>query len=246
MAVVGLIPTRAGSKRVPGKNIRRLGEHPLLAYTISAARLSSIFDDVVVSTDSEEIAAIARHYGAEVPELRPAAMAEDLSPDIDWVVHTLDVVQRTGREYDAFAILRPTNPFRMPETIRRAWDEFVGEPGIDSLRAVEKCKQHPGKMWVVRERRMMPLLPLQPEEQPWHSSPYQSLPTVYVQTAALELAWTRTVSRTRTIAGTSIMPFFMSPAESLDINDPLDWDRADALLVRGITLPPVTQTPFIS
>jgi hypothetical protein len=82
---VALIPARQGSKRVPGKNVRLLNGHPMLAYTIAPALESGVFDAVVVSTDSEETAAIAREYGAEVPFLRPAAFATDTSPDIEWV-----------------------------------------------------------------------------------------------------------------------------------------------------------------
>ena len=79
------------------------------------------------------------------------------------------------------------------ETIVRAWEAFRGEVGADSLRAVERCSQHPGKMWVIRGRRLLPLLPFGPPEQPWHSSATQSLPAVYVQNASLEIAWTRVV-----------------------------------------------------
>jgi CMP-N-acetylneuraminic acid synthetase len=146
-----------------------------------------------VSTDSEEYARIARHYGAETPFLRPAKIAGELSPDIEWVEYTLRKLGEEGRSYECFSILRPTSPFRLPETIRRAWKEFLDETGVDSSRAVEKCRQHPGKMWVVRGKRMMPLLPLTPSEQPWHSSQYQSLPEIYVQNASLEIAWSRIV-----------------------------------------------------
>ena len=123
-SVVALIPARSGSKRVPLKNIRRLSNHPVIAYTIAPALESRIFDAVVVSTDSEEIATIVRHYGATVPFLRPAAMANDMSPDIEWVEHTLKTLSVAGKSYDCFCLLRPTSPFRSAETIRRAWREF--------------------------------------------------------------------------------------------------------------------------
>ena len=137
LKAVALIPARSGSVRVPHKNIRRLGGHPLIAYTIAAARASGVFEAVVVSTDSEDYARIARHYGAEVPFLRGAEMAGSTSPDIAWVLHALDALEGQGRSFDAFSILRPTSPFRKPETIQRAWAAFTGADGIDSLRAVE-------------------------------------------------------------------------------------------------------------
>ncbi|MGH7554113.1 MAG: acylneuraminate cytidylyltransferase family protein, partial [Longimicrobiales bacterium] len=217
--IVGLIPARAGSQRVKHKNIRILGAHPVIAYTIASALDSEIFDTVMVSTDSPLIGEIARHYGAEVPFLRPEEFAGERSPDIEWVEYTLKRLREDGRRYDCFSILRPTSPFRRPDTIRRAWREFIAEVGVDSLRAVEKCQQHPGKMWIVRGRRMFPLLPMGPPEQPWHSSQYQSLFEVYVQNASLEIAWTRVVLEGRAISGHVLMPFITDEQEGFDINN---------------------------
>ncbi len=240
--IVALVPARAGSKRVPEKNVRLLAGHPMIAYTISAALQSDVFAAVVVSTDSEPYAAIARHYGAEVPFLRPPELATDTSPDIAWVECTLKGLLERGRAYDCFSILRPTSPFRQAETIRRAWKEFLAEEGVDSLRAVEKCKQHPGKMWIVRGPRMVPLLPLGPRDQPWHSSQYASLPEVYVQNASLEIAWTRVVSEQRTIAGNVLVPFFTKELEGFDVNDPYDWDLAQDLVRNRNARLPAIQT----
>lgn len=231
--IVALIPARSGSKRLPDKNIRPLAGHPLIAYTIAAARQSGIFAEVIVSTDSLEYARLAEAYGAESPFLRPSEIAGEFSPDIEWVEYTLRRLEEEGRSYECFSILRPTSPFRLPETIRRAWSEFLGEEGVDSLRAVEKCKEHPGKMWVLRGRRMMPLLPLTPAEQPWHSSQYAALPEVYVQNASLEIARTSVVRETRTIAGTVIMPFLTEGYEGYDVNRPYDWALAEELVRTG-------------
>lgn len=244
-SVVALVPARAGSKRVPGKNVRRLGAHPVMAYTIAAAIDSRVFDDVIVSTDDEEYAKIARHYGARVPFLRPNAIAGDRSPDIEWVEHTLTQLKTHGRAYDCFSLLRPTSPFRQPETIRRAWRAFTSEPGVDSLRAVERSRQHPGKMWVVNGTRMTPLLPNGPTDVPWHSSQTQTLPEIYVQNASLEIAWTRVVSEGRTIAGNVLMPFFTEGFEGFDVNTPDDWVLAERYIERGdARLPAVPQVPY--
>jgi len=244
---VALIPARAGSKRVPDKNIRLLAGHPLIAYTISAALQSEVFSAVLVSTDSQLYADIANYYGAEVPYLRPPDLAGDLSPDIEWLEYTLSRLRQDGREYDCFSILRPTSPFRLPTTIQRAWRTFLEAEGVDSLRAVEKCKQHPGKMWVVRDNRMVPLLPLTPPEQPWHSSQYQSLPEVYAQNASLEIAWTRVVFEERTIAGNVLMPFFTEGYEGLDLNSDYDWSLAEHLVAAGqARLPSIAQPPYPS
>lgn len=242
---VALIPARCGSQRVPGKNVRRLAGHPLLAYTIAAARESGVFAAVVVSTDSRDYAELARYYGAEVPFLRPADMAAALSPDIDWVRHALRGLAGQGRRFDCFSILRPTSPFRTAATIQRAWREFCADPDVDSLRAVEKCAQHPGKMWVRRGRRLLPLLPFTTEQQPWHSSPYQALPEVYVQNASLEIAWSRLPLEEGSIAGETLLPFLTEGMEGMDINAPEDWWYAEHLLAEGqAQLPPVPQAPF--
>jgi CMP-N,N'-diacetyllegionaminic acid synthase len=206
----------------------------MLAYTIAAARESGVFESVIVSTDSEDIAAVARHYGAEVPFLRPAGFAGDTSPDIEWLEHIIAELAARGHTWDCFSLLRPTSPFRTAETIRRAWTLFTSQDGVDSLRAVEKCAQHPGKMWIVRGRRMFPLLPFGPETQPWHSTPYQALPPVYVQNASLEIAWTRVVRDRRSIAGDVIVPFLTDGYEGFDINDAYDWMVAERLLADGL------------
>ena len=242
-SIIALIPARFGSKRLPNKNIKLFAGHPLIAYSITSALQCGIFDAVVVSTDEKKYADIAKRYGAEVPFLRPAEMAGDLSPDIEWVEYTMSNLQKMGRAYECFSILRPTSPFRISETIRRAWQSFLSEKGVDSLRAVEKCKQHPGKMWVVRGKRMVPLLPLGPPNQPWHSSQYQALPEVYVQNASLEIAWSRVVFETRTIAGNVLMPFFTEGYEGFDVNTPYDWNLAEHLVQTGkVVLPEIKGT----
>lgn len=244
-SIVALIPARSGSVRLTDKNVLPLAGHPVLAYTIAAARASGIFSAVILSTDSEKYAAIGRHYGAEIPFLRPAEFATETSPDFEWIKYTLHTLADAGRSFDCFSILRPTSPLRRPETIQRAWSEFRAETGIDSLRAVEKVRQHPGKMWVIRGRRMIPLLPLSPPDRPWHSQQYQALPEVYTQNAALEIAWSRVVFDTHTIAGQVIMPFFTVGNEGLDINSFYDWERLNALLAKGeVVLPALDRHPY--
>lgn len=242
---VAFIPARSGSKRVPDKNIRPLADHPLLAYTVRAAIDSGVFDAVICATDSELYAEIARYYGAEVPFLRSAEISGDTSPDIEWVVWLLRELQAAGREFELFSILRPTSPFRQPETIRRAWKAFSEEPRADSLRAIEKCRQHPGKMWIIRGHRMLPLLPFSNGSTPWHSSQYAALPEIYVQDASLEIAWTRVPLEHQSIAGEAIIPFISQGYEGFDINEPEDWWMAERLLGAGdARLPEIDIHPY--
>lgn len=240
---LALIPARSGSKRVTGKNIRLLGGHPMIAYSIRAAIDSGVFQRVVVSTDSAEYAEIARHYGAEVPFLRPPEFSGDKSPDIEWIKHALQSFANEGQRFDCFSILRPTSPFRLPETIRRAWAEFLVHEGIDSLRAVEKCAQHPGKMWVIRGNIMTPVLPYSNGETPWHSCQYAALPEIFVQNASLEIAWSRVLD-SGTISGNVIHPFLTRDSEGMDINNEGDWQLANFLLdQQEIKLPDISCPP---
>jgi len=245
-SVVAFIPARSGSKRVPHKNVRLLAGHPLLAYTIRAAIDSGVYDAVICATDSEVYAKVARYYGAEVPFLRSDEISGDKSPDIEWVVWMLQMLKAAGREFDIFSILRPTSPFRQPETIRRAWKMFQDDPHADSLRAIEKCAQHPGKMWVIRGGRMLPLLPFSNGTTPWHSSQYVALPKIFVQDASLEIAWTRVPLEQKSIAGESIIPFVSKGYEGFDINELEDWWLAERLLdVREVGLPQIELSPLI-
>ncbi len=231
-AAIALVPARSGSERVPGKNLRPLAGHPLLAYAIAAAQESGAFQAVVVSTDSEEIAAVARRYGAEAPFLRPPELATATSPDINWIRHALE---RLPRSYDLFAIVRPTSPFRRGGTIRRALEQLLATPEADSIRAVEPVRQHPGKMWRLAEdgRTMTPLLDQSGLAVPWHSSQLRALPPVYVQNSSLEIAWTRVVAETGTHAGRVVAPFLTRGAEGFSIDYEDDWERAQALLRSG-------------
>lgn len=243
-SAVAFVPARSGSERVPGKNVRPLAGHPLLAYAIETALQSGVFARVVVSTDSEEIAAVARWYGADVPFLRPAAYATATSPDIEWLRYTLE---RLEERYDLFAIVRATNPFRGPDAVRRGLDQLLGTPEADSLRAVELVKQHPGKMWVLAEdgRTMRPLLDQSHLEVAWHAGQYQALPTVYVQNSALEIAWTRVVSETGTREGRVVAPFFTEGYEGFNVDDEADWERAERLVASGAArLPEVRRPPY--
>jgi len=241
---VAFVPARSGSERVPGKNIRPLASHPLLAYAIETAAQSGAFERVIVSTDAEGIAEIARWYGAEVPFLRPVEFATATSPDIEWLTFTLE---QLDERYDLFAIVRATNPFRGPAVVKRGLDQLLATPEADSLRAVERAKQHPGKMWLPAEdgRTMSPLLDQSQLGVAWHAGQYQALPAVYTQNSALEIAWTRVVSETGTREGRVVAPFFTEGYEGFNVDDEEDWERAERLLESGAaSLPAVGRAPY--
>jgi N-acylneuraminate cytidylyltransferase len=207
-----------------------LGGHPLIAYSIAAARQSGLFETVVVSTDSEKIAEVARRYGAEVPALRPPEMATAVSPDIEWVLHVMD-----ERDEQLFSILRPTSPFRTAATIRRAWEQLLAlHDRADSIRAVEPVRQHPGKMWMLDGDVMHPLLEQAAEGTPTYSTQKKALPPVYVQNSSLEIAWSRVLAGPRPeIAGERIAPFFTESWEGFSIDYPDDVEAAERAVARG-------------
>jgi CMP-N,N'-diacetyllegionaminic acid synthase len=243
-SAVAFVPARSGSERVPHKNIRPLAGHPLLAYAIETALQSGVFERVVVSTDSDDIAEVARWYGAEVPFLRPAEYATATSPDIEWLAYTLE---QLPERYDLFALVRATNPFRGPAAIRRGLDQLLATPEADSIRAVELVKQHPGKMWVLARdgRTMQPLLRQSELEVAWHAGQYQALPPVYVQNSALEIAWSRVVSETGSREGAVVAPFLTDGLEGFNVDDEEDWERAERLVAGGdATLPSVSREPY--
>jgi N-acylneuraminate cytidylyltransferase len=229
-SLVAFVPARAGSERVPGKNGRLLAGHPLLAYAVEAAKQSGVADRVVCSTESEELADIARWYGADVPFLRPAEYATSTSPDIEWLTYTLGELRD---HYDLFALVRATNPFRGPDVVRRGLQRLLATPEADSIRSVELVKQHPGKMWVVEGKTMQPLLEQSHLDLAWHAGQYQALPAIYVQNAALEIAWTRVVRETGTRSGSLVVPYLTEPLEGFNIDYEEDWARAEALFARG-------------
>jgi len=243
-SAVAFVPARSGSERVPQKNVRPLAGHPLLAYAIETARQSGCFERVVVSTDSEEIADVARWYGADVPFLRPSEYATSTSPDIEWLAYTLDHLEE---RYELFALVRATNPFRGPDVVRRGLEQLLATPEADSIRAVELVKQHPGKMWLLAEdgRTMAPLLDQSELDAAWHAGQYQALPEVYSQNSALEIAWTRVVTDTGTREGNVLAPFLTRGLEGFNVDDEEEWERAEWLVASGdATLIPIDRTPY--
>ena len=133
--ILGLIPARGGSKGVPRKNICELAGIPLICYSITAARDATAIDSVVVSTDDQEIAAVAESYGARVPFIRPPELATDETPTAPVIAHALETLHDAGEEYDAFVLLQPTSPIRTAAHINEAYSIYE-ESDADSVISV--------------------------------------------------------------------------------------------------------------
>lgn len=241
--LLGMIPARTGSLRVKGKNIRPLAGHPLIAYAIASAKECGLFERVVVSTNSPLVQRIAIHYGAEAPFLRPEEFATSTSPDVDFLRHAF---QALGERFDYFSMLRITSPFRQASTIHKAWEQLRRTPEADSIRAVQLCHEHPGKMWVVEGGLMRPFLDQSELELPWHARQYQDLPTVYVQTSSLEIAKYEVVERYGSREGKVLAPFLTESVEGFSIDYEEDWALAEHWVATGkARLPTVTASPFV-
>ena len=235
---VAIIPARSGSKRVVHKNIKKLAQHPLMAYTIQSAVQSKVFKRVLVATDSEEYAEIATRYGAETPSLRPREISGELNADIEWVLWAIEVWELS--KYDALSILRPTSPLRKASQIIEAWDIFRANAKADSIRAISKAHIHPGKMWSKSSEFIFPLMPFKQKEVPWHSCQTAALPEVFFQNASMEIAWISSILSTQTISGELVLPYHSDDVSSLDVNTPLDFAFLEFLVETGdVTLPSI-------
>lgn len=231
--VLALIPARGGSKSIPRKNIRSFSGHPLIAYSIAAGLAAKTVNRVIVSTDDEEISAIACRYGAEVPFLRPVELAQDDTPDLPVFQHALLwLAEHEGYEPEIVIQLRPTSPFRRVTHIDGAAMRLLDRPEADSARTVCIPFQNPYKMWRIDpDGFMRPLIANEVLEP--YNLPRQALPAVYWQTGYVDAAWADTILIKNSMTGENILPVVIGADEWIDIDSPDDWRRAERLLESG-------------
>ena len=227
--VLALIPARGGSKGLPRKNVLPLAGKPLIVYSIETALAASLVTRTVVSTDDDEIAAVAREAGAEVPFVRPAELAQDASTDLDVFRHALETLE--GYEPELLVHLRPTNPLRRTERVDEAIRAMLEDPRADSLRSVSWPRQTPFKMWRVEGRYLAPIVEL-PGVPDAHSRPRQSLPEVWWQNGYVDVVRPRTVLELGSMTGERVLPFVVQdPFVEIDYADA--FAAAEELLRRG-------------
>jgi CMP-N-acetylneuraminic acid synthetase len=222
-----VVPARAGSKRIPGKNLVALGGVPLIDYTLRAAAGSERIGAVLVSTDSEEIAARARQFGALVPEMRPAKIAGDRSPIVEALRHALEAFERSGPKVSSVVLLQPTSPFRTSADIDRAIELFE-RTGADTLTSVRDARDHPLWTWRSTGDAIEPYFTLADM-----TADRKDLPAAYAENGTIYVVQRELVLAGR-IYGPRIVPFVMSEAASVDIDTPLDLAWAEFLLARGM------------
>ena len=241
--VLAIIPARGGSKGIPRKNIRDFAGFPLIAYSIAAAQQSDLVTRVIVSTDDEEIAAVARDFGAEVPFLRPEELARDETMDLPVFEQAL----RWLAEFEAYIPdlviqLRPTSPVRPVGLIDRAVSELLAHPEADSVRGVVPAGQNPHKMWRIgADGRMQSLLAVEGIAEPYNA-PRQKLPPVFWQTGHIDVIRPEIILEKHSMSGDVILPVLIDPEYTVDIDNLRDWARYE-WLVRESGLPMISPGP---
>ena len=231
LKVISIIPARGGSKGIPKKNIVLMAGKPLVAYSIEQSLKCKYIDRTLVSTDDEEIAAIARSCGAEVPFLRPEELAADDTPDLPVFRHALDWLSKhEGYIPDLIVHLRPTSPLRKVRHIEEAIEKVMADSEADSIRGVCPPSQNPFKMWKIEGKYMEPLLISCEGLREPYNSPRQSLPEVYWQNGHIEVARYATIMQKNSMTGDNILPYVMDSKYIIDIDSPTTIKIAEGML----------------
>ena len=218
-----IIPARAGSKGVANKNIRCVKGYPLMAYAIAAAKNCSGISRVLVSTDSEKYAAIARAYGAETPFLRPAEFATDTSPDIEFMEHAIGwLAENEGELPEFFMHLRPTSPLREVDILEGAVKKMLEDPEATSLRSAHKQVFPPYKMFCIREdgyyRSFMKDMTIDEA-----NSPRQDFDQVYTPDGYVDVLRTEFIREKHLMHGDKVISYIIPKAVDVDAKEDLEY-----------------------
>lgn len=238
LEVLAVIPARGGSKGIPRKNIKDFAGYPLIAYSIAAATQSKLVTRTIVSTDDEEIAAVARQYGAETPFLRPAEFAQDNTTDLPVFQHVLSwLKENEGYVPDVVVQLRPTSPVRPLACVDDAVNMLLSHPDADSVRGVVEADQCPYKMWLIdtTSGTMSPLLGVDGISEAYNA-PRQKLPKAYWQIGHIDAIRPRAIVDQNSMSGKVIMPLIMDPRFTVDLDNLRDWHQGEQLVKEGSLL----------
>jgi YrbI family 3-deoxy-D-manno-octulosonate 8-phosphate phosphatase len=229
--ILSIIPARGGSKGIPRKNIRNFAGHPLIAWSIAAAKQSEFVTRTIVSTDDEEIATIARACGAQSPFLRPAELARDETTDLPVFAHALQwLAEHENYHPEAVVQLRPTSPIRPRTCVDSAIQILLAHPDADCVRGVVPAGQNPHKMWRLPEGEnaaMKNLLDAEGIDEPYNA-PRQILPPIYWQTGHIDAIRTCTILN-GSMSGGTIYPLVIDARYSMDLDNLSDWAQYEWL-----------------
>jgi len=221
--VFGIIPARSGSKGLPGKNIRLLEGYPLIAYSIAISRMAKAISRTIVSTDSPEIASIAEKYGAEVPFLRPAELAQDKSPDIEFIIHAIHWFRQHEQKIpDYWALLRPTTPLRDPAIINSAITQMMNNKVATSLRSAHLASESPFK-WFSRDKNgyFNGILPEYSNDQ--INGPRQSFSSVYIPDGYVDVLKSPFIIESGSLFGNKMLGFVSPSCAEIDTAEDFEF-----------------------
>jgi CMP-N,N'-diacetyllegionaminic acid synthase len=225
--ILAIIPAREGSKRVPKKNFRAFANTTLTEIAISQAKESKLLTDIVVSSDSEQVMAIAaKHAGIEAIK-RPSAISDDNSPAIDYVRHSLKIKEEQQQHlFDIVVILQPSSPLRKVEDIDNTINILINNPDADSAVSVVKLDHmvHPLKLKTLSGIELLPYI----EDEKGRFAANE-LPDVYVRNCAVYATWRKNLETRKDIIGQKSIAYIMSPETSVDINEMLEFEFAEYL-----------------
>lgn len=227
--ILGIITARGGSKGIPGKNIKLLAGKPLIAYTIEAAQASGVFDRLIVSTDDEAIAATAKEYGCDVPFLRPVELAQDHTPHLPVLQHTLEWLRENEKyEPEYVMILQPTSPLRTASHIREA-AELLGRTDAESIVSVNEVPGHHNPHWQFRvaDTGLMDIFTGEPFAE--IVTRRQNLPKTYTRNGAIYLFKADLIFHPEkpSFYGDRVAAYIMPPEASVNIDSMDDWHEAE-------------------
>ena len=223
--MLAVIPARGGSKGVAGKNRKELAGKPLIVYTIEAALASNIFEKVIVSTDSEEIAGIAEKNGAEVPFIRPDVLSGDMVSSDDVIIHALDFYGNQGIQFDSVCKLQPTSPLRNSEHLKGAYNLFC-EKKADFLVSVCECEHSPMWSGVLDESLSLDNFIADDVKRLCR----QELPAFYRLNGAIYMGLTKAFYANKSFLGKNGFAYIMKQEASIDIDSELDFEYAQILI----------------
>ena len=238
--IVALIPARAGSKAVPGKNIRLLMDRPLLAWTIAACRKVPSIARVIVSTDSPDYAALAKEWGAEAPFLRPADISEGHSTDYEFIAHALDWLAGDGDNPEFVVHMRPTTPLRDPSSVERAVQTFIAARAATALRSVHEMPESAYKAFEIAPSGLLKQLGGSNTKLDAANNARQQFPVTYQANGYVDVLSTSFIRETSLIHGDRVLPFVTPSVVEVDTEE--DFAHLEFQVVRE---PQIISTLFM-
>tara|TARA_X000000368_G_scaffold418978_1_gene421207 strand:+ start:2534 stop:3256 length:723 start_codon:yes stop_codon:yes gene_type:complete len=220
--VYAIIPARSGSKGVKDKNIKDLCGHSLLEWAIASAKKSILISEIIISTDSNLYADIARNNGIDVPFLRPDSISGDNASDIEFVIHVIKELEKLNKRPDFLVQLRPTTPLRDPAIIDDAIDSFIKNDEYTSLRSVHKMSESSYKTLEINNNCLTPLS-IFGDNPPDVNAPRQNFPETYQPNGYIDILCVKNILNTKNIHGNKIFPYITDVAYEIDSIEDFDF-----------------------